>query len=171
MKAIIFEEYGPPEVLKLKEIDKPKPKDDEILVKVMATSVSAGDWRMRKPSPQLARLVNGLINPKRIKILGFELSGIVEEIGCKVKKFNKGDKVFSYLGFKFGGYVEYKCLKENSFVSIIPKNLSYEEATVVPTSAITALSFLRDKIKIGKDQNLLIYGASGSVGTYAIQIV
>ncbi len=170
MKAIVFEKYGAPDVLHLKEINKPAPKKDEILIKVMATSVSAGDWRMRKPSPQLARIVNGLIRPKRIKILGFELSGIVEEIGDSVTRFKIGDKVFSYLGFKFGGYVEYKCLKENSFVSIMPDKLSFEEAAVVPTSAITALSFIRDTIKVKKDNKILIYGASGSVGTYAIQI-
>ena len=170
MKAIVFEKYGPPEVLHLEEIDKPKPKDDEILVKVMATSVSAGDWRMRKPSPMLARLYNGLFKPKKIKILGFELSGIIEEIGVSVKRFKVGDRVFSYLGFKFGGYAEYKCINENSFVSLMPNNLSFEEAAVVPTSSITALSFIRDKAKVKSGQNTLIYGASGSVGTYALQL-
>ncbi len=170
MKAIVFDKYGPPEVLYIKEIDKPTQRDDEILVRVMATSVSAGDWRMRKPSPPLARLVNGLFKPKRIKILGFEIAGIVEEVGSKVVKFVKGDKVISFLGFKFGGYAEYKCLKENSFVTLMPNNLSFEEAAVVPTSSLTALSFMRDKVKVEKGQKILIYGASGSVGTYVIQL-
>ena len=148
MKAVIFEKYGPPEVLKLVDIEKPSPKDDEILVKVMATSVSAGDWRMRKADPFLARLFNGIFKPRRIKILGFELSGVVEQVGKDVSKFKAGDNVFAYLGFKFGGYVQYKALSKKHFVSRMPSNLSFEEAAVVPVSGITALSFIRDNAKV-----------------------
>ena len=170
MKAIVYEKYGPPEVLKMTEIAKPVPKKDEVLIKVMATSVSAGDWRMRKANPPLARIAAGLFRPTRIKILGFELSGVVEDTGSDVTKFEIGDKVFAFLGFKFGGYVQYKCMKETAYIAPMPQGLRYEEAAVVPTSGITALSFIRDNAKVNAGQNVMIYGASGSVGTYAVQL-
>ncbi|HFJ9483939.1 NAD(P)-dependent alcohol dehydrogenase [Bacillus cereus] len=173
MKAIICTKYGPPNLLQLQNVEKPKPKKNEVLVKIHATSVSTGDCRIRGfNSPLLfwipMRIILGFRKPRK-PILGVELSGEIEDIGTDVTQFKKGDQVFALTELNLGGYAEYTCVHESGLIALKPTNVTYEEAAVIPFGGTSALHFLR-KGQIKKGQRVLIYGASGSVGTAAVQL-
>jgi NADPH:quinone reductase-like Zn-dependent oxidoreductase len=178
MKAVVCTRYGPPEVLQLQDVSKPVPKDDEVLIKIHATTAHVGDTRIRKPDPWAIRLMFGFSRPKKIPILGMELAGEIESVGKNVRLFKKGDPVFAFTGFGFGGYAEYICLPEKpeegtiekrGVLALKPTNLTYGEAAAVPAGGITVVKVFQ-KGNIRKGQKVLIYGASGQLGTYAIQM-
>jgi NADPH:quinone reductase-like Zn-dependent oxidoreductase len=169
MKAIVYEKYGPPDVLQLKEVEKPKPKKDEVLVKVMAASLNAGDWHALRGTPFLQRLESGFPRPKN-KILGADVAGRVEAVGQHVKSFQPGDEIYGDLYWcGFGVFAEYVCIPEKS-VAHKPSNLTFEQAAAVPQAAFTALHALRDAGQVRSGDKVLINGASGGVGTFAVQI-
>ncbi len=170
MKAIGYTQYGSADVLQLKEVDKPVPGDNEVLVKIHAASVNAADWRLMRAKPFLVRLYLGLLRPTRFQTLGADIAGKVEAVGKNVTQFQPGDEVFGDMAEdKFGGFAEYKCAHEDHLV-LKPSNLSFEEAAAVPLAAMTALHGLRDEGQIRPGQKVLIKGASGGVGTFAVQL-
>jgi NADPH:quinone reductase-like Zn-dependent oxidoreductase len=172
MKAIVYEKYGPPDVLHLADVEKPTPKDNEVLIKVFASSVTKYDcWARSSTAPPgfglLSRLTSGIRKPKQ-PILGTELAGEIESAGKTVKRFKKGDQVFAFL-MNLGAYAEYVCMPEDGFIAPKPTNMTFEEAAAVPQGALTALYFLR-KANIQGGQKVLIFGASGGIGIYAVQL-
>ncbi len=169
MKAIVRTKYGSPDVLELKEIDKPIPKDDEVLVKVHAASVNDWDWGLLRGNTLIIRLLFGLLKPK-VKILGVDIAGQVEAVGRKVNKFQRGDEVFGDMSeCDFGGFAEYVCARENALASK-PASMTFNEAGAIPHAAMLAVQGIRDKGQIQPEQKLLINGAGGGVGTFAVQI-
>jgi NADPH:quinone reductase-like Zn-dependent oxidoreductase len=174
MKAVIWTKYGPPDVLQLGEVDKPTPRDKEVLVKVHAASAFSGDCELRRfhiiPSGWLfLRLYIGVIKPKRITILGQEMAGAIEAIGKDVTRFREGDQVFGISGMRMGTYAEYVCISEDSPMVIKPDNITFEEAAVISAGGLEALHF-HHKAKVRKGQKILINGAGGSIGTMALQL-
>lgn len=179
MKAVVWTAYGPPDVLKLKEVEKPAPKDDQVLIKIHATTVTAGDCEMRSLKMPLGlgsiiRIYAGIIRPKRITILGQELAGVVESVGKNVTRFKAGDRVFGRTGFTMGAYAEYICLPESpgdadGIITEMPSGMSFVEAAAVPLGGLESLHFL-GKANIRKGEKVLINGAGGSIGTAGIQL-
>jgi NADPH:quinone reductase-like Zn-dependent oxidoreductase len=177
MKAIVWTEYGPPDVLQLQEVEKPTPKEDEVLIRIYASTVTAGDCEARRLKFPLGlgigvRLYVGLRKPERVTILGQELAGEIEAVGKDVELFKVGDQVFAATGFGFGGYAEYTCLPEEPEMGVLatkPTNMTYEAAAAVPVGGLEALHFLR-KANIQGGTKVLINGAGGSIGTIAIQL-
>jgi NADPH:quinone reductase-like Zn-dependent oxidoreductase len=170
LKAIVYTKYGPPRVLQLKDIEKPAPADNEVLVKIHAASLNAADWRLMRAEPFLARLYSGLLKPTKFPILGADIAGHVEAVGKKISRFQPKDEVFGDISASgFGGFAEYACAYENELV-LKSADISFEEAAAVPLAAFTALQGLRNKGRIKPGQKVLINGASGGVGTFAVQI-
>jgi NADPH:quinone reductase-like Zn-dependent oxidoreductase len=168
MRAIVYQKYGPPDVLELKEVEKPAPKEGEVLVKVHATSVNYSDWAFVRGKPFPVRFVSGLLKPK--KILGADIAGRIEAVGRNAKQFQPNDEVFGDIsGCGWGGFAEYVSVPENVLV-LKPANLTFAEAAAVPQAAVVALQALRNKGQIQPGQKVLINGASGGIGTFAVQI-
>jgi NADPH:quinone reductase-like Zn-dependent oxidoreductase len=174
MKAIVCVKYGPPEVLQLQDVEKPTPRNHEVLIRIHATAVTTAACNSLRGQPFASRLVTGRLasgfRTPKTSILGFELAGEIETVGKEVKQFKVGDPVFGSTTLRLGAYAEYICLPEDGPVAIKPANMTYEEAAAVVEGALTALPCLRDLAKIQPGQQILIIGASGSTGTAAIQL-
>jgi len=171
MKAIVYKKYGSPKVLEPADVEKPTPKVNEVLIRVCATTVTSADCMMRRGDTFLSRILLGFSHPiKKYQILGTEFSGTIEAVGSTVKRFKAGDEVYGFRGFGTGCYAQYKCMNENASLVLKPLNMSYEEAASVVDGATTALFFLKEKASIQKRQKVLINGASGSIGTFAVQL-
>ena len=173
MKAIVYERYGSPDVLQLKEVAKPTPKDNEVLIRIHATTVTSGDWRVRSLDVPvgfglISRLVFGVLRPRQ-PILGTELAGEIESVGKEVSKFKVGDQVFAFSGAGMGCHAEYKCMPEDGAVALKPPNLTYDEAAAISFGGTTALNFFR-RGKLQSGERVLVNGASGGVGTAAVQL-
>ena len=169
MKTIVQTKYGPPDVLQLEEVAKPTPKDNEVLIKIYATVVTTLDCNTRKGVPFWTRIVSGIRKPK-INVLGFELAGEIEEVGKDVERYEVGDQVYGATSTSLGAHAEYMCLPEDGALAMKPTNMTYDEAAAIVEGALTALPFLRDKGMIQSGQKVLINGASGSIGTAAVQL-
>jgi NADPH:quinone reductase-like Zn-dependent oxidoreductase len=175
MKAIVHTKYGPPDELQLKEVEKPVPKDNEVLIKIHASTVTTSDCNARnftfvpKSFMFFARIMFGFKKPK-INILGIDLAGEIEAVGIDVKRFKEGDQVFGSPGTNFGAHAEYTCVSEDGALVIKPPDMTYEEAATISLAGNTALFFIRDLAKIQTGQKILIHGASGAIGTYAVQL-
>lgn len=168
MKAAVYTQYGLPDVLQLKDVAKPAPKENEILIRIKATAVNSGDVRLRKADPLAVRLFFGLLKPK-ITILGSVFSGEVESVGKQVKRFNMGDQVFGHTDMRFGAYAEYICLPEDGSLALKPAGISHDEAAAIPFGGVAALHFIK-RAMIQANQKVLIVGASGAVGSAAVQL-
>jgi NADPH:quinone reductase-like Zn-dependent oxidoreductase len=168
MKAAVYMQYGPPDVLQIRDVPKPVPKENEILLRIKSTAVNSGDFRLRKADPFAVRFFFGLMKPK-INILGSVFSGEVEAVGHQVSYFKAGDQVFGHTDMRFGAYAEYICLPEDGSLALKPALISHEEAAAIPFGGVTALHFIR-KAMIKPGQKVLISGASGAVGTAAVQL-
>lgn len=169
MRAAVYHRYGPPEVVRVTEVARPAPKDDEVLVRVHSASVSAADWRLRKADPFLVRLMNGLLRPKRITVLGMEMAGTVEAVGSRVTRFRPGEEVFGLTGMRLGAHADYVCLPENGTLAHKPANIGLEDCAAVLFGGFSALGFLK-KAGVQPGAEVLVYGASGSVGVAAVQL-
>jgi NADPH2:quinone reductase len=171
MQAVVFEHYGPPEILELKDVPKPFPKDDEVLIRVHATTATPPDCLMRSGSSIMGRILLGLTRPHiQYQIPGIELAGEIEAVGKKVRRFKPGDQVYGFRGFGTGACAEYKCMPAKGSLALKPANMSYAEAAAIVDGATTALFFLRDHAKLQPGEKALINGASGSMGTMAVQL-
>jgi len=173
MRAVVYERYGPPNVLQLKEVEKPIPKDNEVLIRIHATTVTSGDWRVRSLNVPvgfglISRLVFGISRPRQ-PVLGTELAGKIESVGKEVSKFKVGDQVFALSGTGMGCHAEYKCMLENGAIALKPPSLTYGEAAALSFGGTTALDFFR-RGKLQSGEHVLVNGASGGVGTAAVQL-
>ncbi len=168
MRAVVYDKYGPPEVLRLEDVEQPTPKDDEVLIRIHATTVNRTDCGFRQPRPFFVRFFSGLLRPKK-QILGSELAGEIEAIGTAVTQFEPGDRVFGVNADRFGAHAEFVCMREDAPLAPMPSGMTFEEAAAVCDGVILALTCLRGG-DLESGQRILIYGASGSIGTAAVQL-